>query len=100
MEDDIDELLKTAVKIISKEVIAREPENLYGSGTVGWWDGPLGEHKVGVVLDPSTLQLYRSTRFGFIPDGMPQTMTTWKLAESITDFNYEINQQGLLYLII
>ena len=101
MEDNIDELLKTAVKIVPKEITAQEPENNFDrSGSVGWWDGPLGEHKVGVVLDSSTLQLYRSTRLGFIPDGIPHTITTWKLSESIVDFSYEIRKNGLLYLII
>ena len=70
------------------------------SGTVGWWDGPLGEHKIGVVLDASTLQLYRSSRLGFLPDGTPEILKEWKLSESVIDFYYEMRQNGSLYLII
>ena len=99
MEEDIDELLKTAIKVVPQEVIS-DPEGHHRSGTVGWWDGPLGEHKVGVVLDSSTLQLYRSSRLGFIPDGIPSTMMEWKLSESIANFRYEIRYNGILYLII
>ena len=98
---DIDELLKTAVKIVPKNVLTQEPEeNPHKSGTVGWWDGPLGAHKIGVVLDSTTLQLYHSTRLGFSHDDVQQIITDWKLSESIVDFYYEIRQNGLLYLII
>ena len=27
-------------------------------GVVGWWDSPLGEHNIWVVLDRETIQLY------------------------------------------
>ena len=30
------------------------------SGAVGWWDGPLGQHKFGIVFDSTTLQLYHA----------------------------------------
>ena len=80
IEDDIDELLKTAVEVVPKNVITQEPEeNL---------------HKSGVVLGSTTLQLYNSTRVGFLPDDVQHIITDWKLSENIVDFYYEINQNG------
>ena len=40
-------------------------------GVTGWWTGPLGEEQQGVLLTIDSLQLYKKTRYGFVPDELP-----------------------------
>ena len=35
-------------------------------GLVGWWRGPLKDEMIGIVLDETILELYESTRCGFV----------------------------------
>ena len=52
---------------------------------------------MGVLLEPETLQIYKKSRFGMIPDGVPKHANQWKLETVINDYGYE--QRGdKLYL--
>ena len=57
-------------------------------GSVGWWEGPLGERYVAVVLDKDTLQLYYATRRGFAPKEMPVNIDEWRPSEEMKDSYY------------
>ena len=67
-------------------------------GTLGFWKGPLDESKMGVLLEPETLQTYKKSGFGMVPDGLPKDANQWKLETVIYDFGLE--QRGdKLYLV-
>ena len=75
-----------------------EQDDALTIGTVGLWKGQLGETKVGVLLDSDTLQLYKKTRYGMVPSGLPTDTQSWSLEEVIEDYGYE--QRGnRLYLV-
>lgn len=46
-------------------------------GVTGWWTGPLGEEQLGVLLTIDSLQLYKKTRYGFVPDDLPVVPGEW-----------------------
>ena len=53
---------------------------------------------MGVLLEPETLQTYKKSRFGMVPDELPKDVNQWKLETVIYDFGYE--QRGdKLYLV-
>ncbi len=57
-------------------------------GTHGLWQGPLDEQSFGVLLDKTTFQKYKARRFGYLPDGMPQSAEEWNLIEVIDNVCY------------
>ena len=69
------------------------------SGTTGWWHGPLGEKQVGVMLTEDTLQMYKKTRYGFVPDDLPVNPSDWKIeAEIASDRVGYFWRRGELFL--
>ena len=68
-------------------------------GTVGWWQGPLGQNMVGIILDESTIQLYSNTRYGYIPDDVPQDVSKWALCREIEAYDY-VERKSNVYLVI
>ena len=46
-------------------------------GVTGWRTGPLGEEQLGVLLTMDSLQLYKKTRYGFVPDDLPVVPGEW-----------------------
>ena len=69
------------------------------AGMVGLWSGPLDEQSLGVAVDDSTLQLYKKTRFGFVPRGMPVDINQLKCTEEISLYNY-IEKGGVILLVL
>ena len=67
-------------------------------GMIGLWRGPLDEQSVGVVIDDSTLQLYRKTRFGFVPCAVPVDITEWNCIEQMSSYHY-IEKGGIILLV-
>ena len=57
-------------------------------GSVGWWEDPLGERYVAVVLDKDSLHLYYATRRGFAPKEMSVNIDEWRPSEEIKDSYY------------
>ena len=64
---DVESLLQN---IYSKPEVnkpsAEENDGVLKIGTLGHWKGPLEERKVGVLLDSSTLQVYKKSRYGMV----------------------------------
>ena len=82
------ETLNTRRKAKEKEAnneTSKEEETI---GSVVWWEGPLGERYVAVVLDKDTLQLYYAIRRGFAPKEMPVNIDEWRPSEEIKDSYY------------
>ena len=77
--------------------IAEEDSDI-AVGTLGFWKGPLNESKVGVLLEPGTLQTYKKARFGMIPEEVPKDAKQWTSENVLDDYGYE--QKGnRLYLV-
>ena len=67
-------------------------------GSVGFWKNQLGETMFGVLVDTEIIQLYKKSRYGMVPFGLPVDAELWSLEEIITDYGYE--QRGnKLYLV-
>jgi hypothetical protein len=84
MSKNIDALLNfffsSQIPTIEQE---RTPTEAHKPGLLGWWDGPLEERRVGIVLDSDTLQLYESSRYGYLPSDTREVLSNWNLLEAI-----------------
>ena len=68
-------------------------------GTTGWWQGPLGEEQIGVLLLEGSLQLYQKSRYGFIPDELPVNPHDWTIqAEIPAEKVFYITRRGNVFL--
>ena len=69
--------------------------------THGCRSGPFEEVVIGVLLDSSTLQKYKKKRLGYIPDGMPEDLSGWRLSQIFgdKDFHY-IEKRSNIYLLL
>ena len=90
----IDELLKTALaKHIQKElpvdanvhggVEANDDEEDDEVGLLCWWNGPLDQTQVGVVMNQDSLQMFSLKRYGFVPDMLLVNKKDWTLEHLI-----------------
>jgi hypothetical protein len=64
-------------------------------GLLGWWDGPLEERRVGIVLYCDTLQLYESSRYGYLPSDASEVISDWKLLDSIESYEFVERRSGI-----
>ena len=85
LQSDLGSLLIDILAADSAEEGSLTPPSLQSTppGTTGWWNGPLGEEQVGVLLTADSLQLYKKTRYGFIPDDLPVSPLDWVLQAEI-----------------
>ena len=60
-----------------------------GVGVLGWWNGPLGERKIGVLMNNVSLQLFALKRYGFVPDSLLENKKDWTLENRIQRYHYE-----------
>ena len=44
-----------------------EQDSEMGVGTLGIWEGKLGENEVGMIVDDEVLQMFQKKRQGFVP---------------------------------
>ena len=44
---------------------------------LGWWNRPLGQTKVGVVMNNDSLQMFSLKRYGFVPDSLLENKKDW-----------------------
>ena len=91
---DIDELLKVALKIDYQPaqinaVSEESTETINDTGLLAWWTGPLGQRKIGAVMNDKSLQTSTLKRYGFIPDLLLELKCDWKIEEVIENFHYE-----------
>ena len=68
-------------------------------GTVAWWTNRFDEEKVGVLIEESTLQLYKLRRHGFKPQGNAIDVKDWVLKEIVEKFSYIVNGQDIFLVI-
>ena len=93
---DIDILLKHFIQEVTK--VVDEENNEEGGqvvGTIAVFSGPLGERKVGVVIDKKTIQFYHSIRYGFQPDDLTSLSCDWSLSKKIDDFDFISRRSGV-----
>ena len=62
------------------------------SGVTGWWTAPLEEEPLGFLFTGDSLQLYKKTRYGFVPDELTVTPGQWT-------FQAEINPECVAYYL-
>ena len=59
-------------------------------GLLGLWNGPLGQTKVGVVMNNDSLQMFSLKRYGFVPDTLLEnTKDCWTLEHAVANYHYE-----------
>ena len=95
--DCINDLLAHVFQEISNKF--EEDNQQHDIWTVGWWDGPLEEKCVCIVVANSTFQPFESRRHGYIPYDIPRDCREWQLSEKIKTFHY-ITKGDRIYLII
>ena len=74
-----------------------ELSRLPSIGTVGWFEGPVGEKRLGIVLDMSTLQLYDKCRYGFLPSPTTECLQEWDLHETLAAYSF-VEKLSEIYL--
>ena len=82
--NDLNLMLKTALDSFASPATPVEVETqapVVMPGIHGLWRGPLDEVSFGVSLDCNTFQRYKESRFGFIPDGLPEPVEDWTLTD-------------------
>ena len=101
VEENIDQLLlKTLVKNppSNDEHPESNTNDEIPEGSDAVFEGPLGERKVGVVIDPSTLQMYRMTRYGFEPEDITEDISNWRVIRIVEDYDFVKRRTGV-YLV-
>ena len=89
----LDTLISTALGVpvadIQDEIAMDSDETIteHTVGVTGWWHGPLGERQVGVLLTTSSIQMYKKSNYGFVPEGFPISTEGWVLNETIPEEN-------------
>ena len=58
-------------------------------GLLGWWNGPLGQTKIGVAMNDDTLQMFSLRRYGFVPDSLLENKMDWTLQNKVIKYHYE-----------
>ena len=98
----IDTLIKNVLSNESNETTTDDSigqKETVQVGTIGWWKGVLDEERVGVLVEESTLQLYKLSRHGFKPFGLPVDVKDWVLKEMLLDYQYVV--KGIdIFLVI
>lgn len=95
---NVDQLLLSVISNDSSTSVGVE-ELVEDVGKVALWKGPLGEQAVGVLIDASSLQLYKKTRHGFIPKDLPKDVNEWTCVDKIDSFHY-VEKGGVILLIL
>ena len=93
--NDILELVREALKDDSEN----DMDSMTNVEIVGWWKGLLEEGNLGVLLDETTLQLYKSCRYGFKPYGLPVDSAEWELKEDVRDYHYEVRGNDIFLIL-
>jgi hypothetical protein len=98
MSENVDTLLFALFSTqIPTEAQDKPPitENHHKPGLLGWWEGPLDQRKVRIVLDSETLQLYESSHYGFLPSDVREYLPDWNLLEHIEEYGFFERPSGL-----
>ena len=69
--------------------------HLHSSGTLGWFDGPLGQTRLGIVLDDTTLQLYEKSRYGYEPLMESECLEDWILNQKTDSYLFVEKRTGI-----
>ena len=56
---------------------------------LGWWNDPLGQTKIGVMMNDDTLQMFSLRRYGFVPDSLLENKMDWTLYRKVSKYHYE-----------
>ena len=96
---DVDQLL-ISVMLKDSSNISKADEQLGDNvGQVAWWKGPLHEQSIGVLTDVSTIQLYKKTRYGFVPKDLPVDAKDWNCVQNVVSYHY-IEKGGIILLVL
>ena len=101
--DNLEALLCSALansRETSTEVFGKSDQELHKGpcvGSLGIWQGELGNKEVGLIIDSGILQLYREKRHGYVPWGLVQSIDEWTLVDELNDYFYTVNN-NVVYL--
>ena len=94
---NLDMLLEQVLS--DEDNLTSSSEEAVAVGTVGWFISAFEEEKVGVVVEESSLQLYKFCRYGFKPSGLLVDLKDWIHKESIDNYEY-IAKGDAIFLVI
>ena len=70
-------------------------------GAHGFWRGSHDNVVLGVVVDDTTIQMFKKTRTGYTPSNLPEDASKWELVEIIPEENYHyIEKNHGCYLVL
>ena len=72
-------------------------------GRHGFWREKTGtnDYSVGVLIDASTLQTFKQTRFGYFPHSTHEDASDWELVSVISEDNYYyVEKNDKVYLLL
>ena len=95
----ISNALGTQSESVEVQVKELEQEPGISTGTVAWWKDSFDEKKVGVLIEHSTLQLYKLGRHRFKPNGVPVDVNDWVLVENIQNYDYILHGSEIFLVI-
>ena len=92
--ENVEELLKNELTYDDQQEVPTNDDKCLndgddGVGVLGWWNGPLGERKFGVLMNNVSLQLFVLKRYGFVPDSLLEDKKDWTLENRIQRYHYE-----------
>ena len=96
---DEDMLTGTSGAETAADVASSSGVQTVAVGTVGWWSNTLEEEKVGVLVEESSLQLYKLCRYGFKPSGLPVDLEEFTLKEKIVNYEYVMKGDAIFLVI-
>ena len=94
--ESIENLLKSKFTEETETELA-DQEPTIEAGTVGIFKSFGDVKSLGVVLDPTALQLYEPCRYGFSCNDGTESLSDWSLVSEIRDFDF-IKKRGNVYL--
>ena len=95
---DVDQLILSVMSNNSTS-LAEEEQLTEDVGQVALWKGSADENVIGVLINESSIQLYKKTRFGFVPRGLPVDANEWSFTKKIESFHY-IEKGGINLLVL
>ena len=69
-------------------------------GAHSFWRGTDDIVELGVVVDDKTIQMFKKTRTGYTPFGLPEDVLKWELVEVIPEEHYHYIQKNHGYYLV
>ena len=100
--EDLCSLLDTILEVEVTDAVdtekSQDADESIQIGSLGWWQNPLDEVRLGVLVSDNVLQLYEKTRYGYQPRPERVDRNGWNLIERVEDYCYVERPSGI-YLV-